>query len=111
MQVVTLLLDRFNALLIGEKRYFTLADESGLLILPSECPHRGGPLHLGKRSECGLRIVCPWHDNTYPVRSIARHALPAVARCGEVSIIMHDGEVRAWKETRFLDGAASGECT
>ena len=102
MQIVTLDLDRFNSISIGARRYFILRREKNVLVAPSECPHRGGPLNLGKYSACRTRIVCPWHDTEYPVRAIARHALSAVVRGRQISILAEDGDVRVWKEILFL---------
>ena len=102
MQIVTLDLDRFNSISIGARRYFILRREESVLVAPSESPHRGGPLNLGKDSACRTRIVCPWHDTEYPVRTISRQALSAVVRGRQISILAEDGEVRAWKEILFL---------
>jgi nitrite reductase/ring-hydroxylating ferredoxin subunit len=98
MQIVTINVDDFNILSIGGNCYFKINHEGRLFIAPSKCPHRGGPLHLGSRSACGNRIVCPWHDNEYSIKTIVRRALPAVFLSGKVSIIAADGEVRTWKE-------------
>ena len=33
---------------------------SQLRLYDDRCPHRGGPLHLGKRHNSGA-VTCPWH--------------------------------------------------
>jgi nitrite reductase (NADH) small subunit len=103
MQIVTLSLNAFNAISIGETQYFTLPGDRHVVVAPSACPHRGGPLNLSRRSDCGKRLVCPWHDNAYPIKIISRAALPAVTRGKQVSIVASEGPVRVWKEARFLD--------
>jgi nitrite reductase (NADH) small subunit len=97
MQEITLALDSFNFISVAERRYFLLQDRE-IWIVPSECPHRGGPLHLGTYSPCKARLVCPWHNNSYAKGRITGRALPTICRRSEVSIVVPKGEVRAWKE-------------
>ncbi|TJZ64477.1 Rieske 2Fe-2S domain-containing protein [Chitiniphilus eburneus] len=98
MKITTLPLDSFNSLAVGARRYFLLQNGDKPVIAPSECPHRGGPLNLGRRKACGAKLVCPWHDNAYPTQSIERGALPAIRRCAEISIVTGNEDIRVWTE-------------
>lgn len=108
MQVTTLALDSFNMLSVGTRRYFLLQQENVVLIAPSECPHRGGPMHLAKHSTCRARLVCPWHENSYSKHRITRDALPAIQNRQEISIVTNSPDVHAWKEHLLINHHA--EC-
>jgi nitrite reductase/ring-hydroxylating ferredoxin subunit len=98
VKVTTLRLNSFNSLAVGARRYFLLQSDARLMIVASECPHRGGPLNLGRRTACSSKLVCPWHNNIYPIHSIERNALPAI-RYGEyVSFVTENKEIRVWTE-------------
>ncbi len=47
-----------------------------------KCPHRGGPLHLGKRKNNGFSI-CPWHGTAVIKPREAKHvaAVRVVSKC------------------------------
>ena len=44
---------------IGDLRIAVFLHEGQVYALSETCPHRGGPLHLG-RIRYGI-VVCPWH--------------------------------------------------
>ena len=44
---------------VGERRIAVFLHEGGIHALSETCPHRGGPLHLGRVRE-GI-VQCPWH--------------------------------------------------
>jgi nitrite reductase (NADH) small subunit len=67
----------------GQAGWFMAPLSNGCVyVLPSRCPHRGGPLHLGTIDPTGKSLICPWHDNTVSVRWLCTHALPLVKRQG-----------------------------
>lgn len=65
-----------NAVHVGDETYFCLVVDGVLNLLPSRCPHRGGPLHLG-RVELG-RLACPWHGSTFRLDRMCARGVPAV---------------------------------
>ena len=72
---------QFNFIVAGEQRYFLFSLSDGRsFLLPDACPHRGGPLHLGKIDDCGKAITCPWHDTAIPTRHLVRKAIPMIRR-------------------------------
>ncbi len=98
MKIFHLTLDSFNSLAVGQTRYFLLQNGAKLVIAPSKCPHRGGPLNLGRRTECAAKLVCPWHDNAYSIQSIERGALPAIRHGNQISIVTDNEDIRVWTE-------------
>ena len=103
MQLISFDLEAANSLSVDTRRYFVVDLDGQVLVAASECPHRGGPLHLGKRSACGMRIVCPWHDNSYARETVARRSLPAVVKGTRISVVAEDGEVRIWNERSLFN--------
>lgn len=93
---------------VSNKRYFVHQDEHGTSVLPSACPHRQGPLHLGKRTTCGTKIVCPWHENKYSVCNLEKRALPSV-RSGDTLYIVTsaDAVVNTWREKLMVDATGA----
>ncbi|WP_089657406.1 Rieske (2Fe-2S) protein [Franzmannia pantelleriensis] len=68
-----------NFLIVGDDRYFLLTVANGVpIFVPDRCPHRGGPLHLGKFVEDGRKIKCPWHRYCWRKESIERKFLPVI---------------------------------
>lgn len=67
-----------NYLIYGEQRFFLIAlsstDQGLLVLVPDNCPHRGGPLHLGCLRE--NQIICPWHNTPTPNEHLLQHAIP-----------------------------------
>lgn len=70
--------DEFNIVVMGEQEFFTLPIAGRVHVIPSQCPHRGGPLRLGEVR--GDRIVCPWHGTAVPIAFCGKRALPIVFR-------------------------------
>ncbi|MBK9949311.1 MAG: Rieske 2Fe-2S domain-containing protein [Nitrospira sp.] len=98
MKIIHLSLNSFNSLAVGDTRYFLLQNGAKLVVAPSKCPHRGGPLNLGRRRACTAKLVCPWHDHAYPLHTIERVALPAIRRGNQISVVTGNEEVRVWTE-------------
>lgn len=81
MLIVEIDHERDSYLLVGELPYFLLKTAPGrVLVCPDRCPHRGGPLHLGRRDCQTGALTCPWHEATYPLPALARLSAPAVSR-------------------------------
>lgn len=76
--MLTLKLEAFNVLRLDDAEFFTYVHDGGFYLLPSNCPHRGGPLRLGSLE--GEAIVCPWHRSRVPIRHCVSRALPVVVR-------------------------------
>jgi nitrite reductase (NADH) small subunit len=98
MQVLTFDTRQYNSFSIGEARYFLLMREGRLSVLRNECPHRGGPLSLGKLSPCKLKLVCPWHDGEFAIRQIEHHGLPSIRQRDKISVVAAKGSTRLWNE-------------
>ena len=75
---LTFSIEDYNVLIVGDQEYFLQRIDGQLHVLPSRCPHRGGPLRLG-RLEAGI-IVCPWHGTKVPLSRCRKTALPTVFR-------------------------------
>jgi Rieske [2Fe-2S] domain len=69
-----------NCVFVGDERYFVLESEERLFLVLDKCPHRGGPLSLGRRSEDGERVICPWHGTRASCAVLRRKSLPLVRR-------------------------------
>jgi hypothetical protein len=95
--------DEFNIVTIGEQEFFTRAIAGRLHVIPSQCPHRGGPLRLGEVRED--RIVCPWHGTAVPIALCRKRALPVVFRKYANSIFVADAGPAAPKRLRWSVGA------
>ena len=79
MLVVRFDMRDFNFLLVGHNGYFLLQDAlSRTFLVSNECPHRGGPLHLGCMSDDGAAVICPWHGTRVTLVSLLNSAVPAV---------------------------------
>ena len=75
---LTFSVEDYNVVVVGDQEYFVQRIGGELHVLPSRCPHRGGPLRLG-RVEDGT-IVCPWHGTKIPLSRCRKSALPTVFR-------------------------------
>jgi hypothetical protein len=62
--------------------FLTVLGDGAAHLLPTRCPHRGGPLHLGTIDPKGEAVLCPWHDNPVRVRWLQKNALPLIRRRG-----------------------------
>lgn len=65
-----------NAVRVGDETYFCLERDGVVHVLASRCPHRGGPLHLGRVE--GGRLRCPWHGNAFRLDRLCERGVPAV---------------------------------
>ncbi len=78
-----------NFIIHGDRRFFLTSFGSRPFLVRDNCPHRGGPLHLGylvcNRSARSKNyekdaIICPWHNSTVSIQRLQRHAVPLVWR-------------------------------
>jgi nitrite reductase (NADH) small subunit len=67
-------------LIQGNTRYFFSKVGSIHYLFPGNCPHRGGPLHLGNYNCSNNTIVCPWHELEVPIEKLRRLAIPLISR-------------------------------
>ncbi len=65
-----------NAVHVGDDTYFCLERGGRIHVLASRCPHRGGPLHLGRIDDGRLR--CPWHGSAFRLDWLCDRGVPAV---------------------------------
>jgi nitrite reductase (NADH) small subunit len=64
---------------IEARRFVLLTPEPGVSFLVNAiCPHRGGPLHLGRLDLEAGAVHCPWHERRVSLRHLQREALPLV---------------------------------
>lgn len=97
MKVINIDINESNMVKINDEKYFIYSDEKKSKLLPTMCPHRGGPLHYGKINKEG-RIVCPWHNNTYTKCRLEKKTIPTISINGAISAIV---EKTAFVETWF----------
>jgi nitrite reductase (NADH) small subunit len=63
-------------------------DDRTFFLVADACPHRGGPLHLGRLDVRAGVIRCPWHERNVPLASVRQRAIPLVWRRGEAVAIL-----------------------
>jgi len=97
---LTFSVEDYNLMIVGDQEYFVQRIGGELHVLPSRCPHRGGPLRLG-RVEDGI-IVCPWHGTKVPLSSCRKTALPTVFReHSKVVLVAEEASGRVTKRLRW----------
>jgi nitrite reductase (NADH) small subunit len=67
-----------NFLIQGDRRFFLMSLDNDLFLMRDNCPHRGGPLHLGSLDCKKGTIVCPWHEATVSIQRLQQHAVPCI---------------------------------
>lgn len=78
---------RGNSVVVDGAPYVFARTASGSFVLPSRCPHRGGPLQMATLDDSGRYLRCPWHERR---TSVTRHrlvGLPAVRRGNAVTAV------------------------
>lgn len=86
-RVVVMDLKRHNTVLAGHDRFFVFDADGRPLLVRDRCPHRGGPLSLGRQTADGRRLVCPWHGTKVGVAAVARTSVPMV-RSGDEAVVV-----------------------
>jgi Rieske [2Fe-2S] domain len=84
MNVAVLDAREHNTVFLGDDRYFVLEDDDRLFLVHDKCPHRGGPLSLGRRTP-DERLVCPWHGSRITCAYLRRTSIPIVRRGSEIT--------------------------
>jgi hypothetical protein len=67
-----------NFLVDGDKRFFLMSHKGLTFLVKDNCPHRGGPLHLGCLNNQQGSIICPWHNSSVSIQSLRNSAIPLV---------------------------------
>jgi nitrite reductase/ring-hydroxylating ferredoxin subunit len=88
MKLLTLNIDDAPYLAVNGSTYFLSRRAEATQLLPTLCPHRGGPLHLGELSGDGQSVICPWHDTAYKVCNLEKKALPTVRVKNMISVVV-----------------------
>ncbi|WP_095990389.1 Rieske 2Fe-2S domain-containing protein [Cystobacter fuscus] len=103
---------RVNLLEVGSKKLFLLApSEQETFLVSAVCPHRGGPLHLGRLDTSEGVIQCPWHDRGISLRHLLREALPLVLRRDSaVAILDESEEAQVLLRRRVLPAGPPNSC-
>ncbi|MBW4503325.1 MAG: Rieske 2Fe-2S domain-containing protein [Scytonema hyalinum WJT4-NPBG1] len=69
-----------NFLIHDDRRFFLISLDNGIFLVTDNCPHRGGPLHLGYFDCQKSTIICPWHELVVSMNHLQQHAMPLVWR-------------------------------
>lgn len=69
-----------NFIVDGNERFFTITLDNRSFVVRDNCPHRGGPIHLGQFDCQKNTIICPWHGLTVSTTSLQQLAIPVVWR-------------------------------
>lgn len=83
-------IDEFDVLRTGTAEYFVRRVRGAVRVLRSRCPHRGGPLRLGRWE--GDEIVCPWHQTRTRAHRCIERRMPSVWRAYSREILVVGGE-------------------
>ncbi|MBL8707993.1 MAG: Rieske 2Fe-2S domain-containing protein [Rhodospirillaceae bacterium] len=68
---------------LGDARAFLLSVPGApTLVVDGICPHRGGPLALGRYDAATQSLRCPWHGQARSRRQLCAAALPSI-RAGD----------------------------
>lgn len=70
----------FNFLIDGDKRFFLVSWDNSTFLVTDNCPHRGGPLHLGNFDCQKKTICCPWHSLVTSTNHLQQNAMPLIWR-------------------------------
>ena len=111
MRVVTCDLTATSLLSVDGVDYAPFAvSKRRTVVVRSRCPHRGGPLHLGRLDARVGRLVCPWHELGVPVRKLVADALPAVRRGTSMTIVFDAPPHSSARALRRLVSPAMTAC-
>lgn len=76
-----------NCASVGGTPFVYAQTDAGSFLMPAQCSHRGGPLHLATLDQEGGRLVCPWHGRSTSVSKALATAIPAVRRGNVVTAV------------------------
>lgn len=91
-RVVVMDLKRHNTVLVGHHRYFVFNTDGRPLLVRDWCPHRGGPLSLGRQTPDRRRLVCPWHGTKVGTAAVKRTSVPMVRSGDEAIVLLAEAE-------------------
>lgn len=69
-----------NFLIHDDKRFFLISLDNSMFLVADNCPHRGGPLHLGYFDCQKNTITCPWHSLVVSTNRLQKNAMPLICR-------------------------------
>ncbi len=79
MLVVEFDSEEHNYLIVQEVPYFLLRiSPHECLVTRAKCPHRGGPLNLGKWDCLTNSLTCPWHGMCLTKMALESRSVPSV---------------------------------
>ena len=107
MKSTTLDLNTQNRLHIDGKNYFIVERSHKTQVVPTRCPHRGGPLHYGCISKDGEHIVCPWHDNKFKIDRLSCKKIATIKTRNKFHVIADAKQIFAWYERGLLESGVS----
>ena len=103
-----------NYMEVDGNRYFLLSLEGKPpLLVRDECPHRGGPLHLGQLDVAAEEVHCPWHCQRITLRHLRRSAMPLIVRRDSAVVVLPgagDVPVRAQRRVLLAVPPAQQRC-
>ncbi|WP_407313582.1 Rieske 2Fe-2S domain-containing protein [Pseudomonas sp. nanlin1] len=88
MKAISLNISQANYIAVAQKTYFLKRHQYSTQLLPTTCPHRGGPLHMGEVTADGQSVICPWHDKAYKVCNLEKKSLPTVRVRNQISTVI-----------------------
>jgi nitrite reductase (NADH) small subunit len=71
---------RSNFMIHDDRRFFLISLDNSIFLVRDNCPHRGGPLHLGYFNCQKSAIVCPWHNSAVSLHRLQQLAIPLIWR-------------------------------
>ncbi|MCH9744915.1 MAG: Rieske 2Fe-2S domain-containing protein [Gammaproteobacteria bacterium] len=102
-QFIKFKIDNVNFIITDKAHYFLLVHKGQYYFVNNRCPHRGGPLHLGRLSGDGKKILCPMHNFGANKESMCKKGLPCIHRNGHMIVLIgKDEKLLALKKTVIL---------
>ncbi len=76
-----------NCVEVGDVPYVYARTAKGSFVMPAQCSHRGGPLHLATVEGPSGRAVCPWHGRATSTTRFLKKGIPAVRHGNTVTAV------------------------
>ncbi len=113
MLVVEFDSNEHNYLMIQEEPYFLLhTSPHQCLVTRAACPHRGGPLNLGKWDWRTNSLTCPWHGMCLTKMALESRSVPSVRSENTITAIFpvpEDSPVERLHKMVITDDDTSSE--
>lgn len=77
-----------NFVIHGDRRYFFILIDNCPFFIQDNCPHRGGPIHLGYLNCKKDAIMCPWHNSAVSLQRLQSLAVPSIWRRNELLTVV-----------------------